>query len=103
MTEYPFVGGHEVVGKVAAMGENVKGLSVGDTVGLGWNAETCGHCDNCISGFQINCPNLVGTIVEQSRRICRKGAVQLGLGGEITRRDGRFKSRTAFLRRHHGF
>ena len=64
MTEYPFVGGHEVVGKIAAMGENVKGLSVGDTVGLGWNAETCGHCDNCISGFQINCPNLVGTIVE---------------------------------------
>ncbi|CAN5683460.1 NAD(P)-dependent alcohol dehydrogenase [soil metagenome] len=64
MTEYPFVGGHEVVGKVAAMGENVKGLSVGDTVGLGWNAETCGHCDNCISGFQINCPNLVGTIVQ---------------------------------------
>ena len=64
ITEYPFVGGHEVVGKVAATGENVKGLSVGDTVGLGWNAETCGHCDNCISGFQINCPNLVGTIVE---------------------------------------
>ena len=33
-------------------------------MGLGWNAETCGHCDNCISGFQINCPNLVGTIVQ---------------------------------------
>jgi uncharacterized zinc-type alcohol dehydrogenase-like protein len=64
MTVYPFVGGHEVVGKVSAMGDNVKGLNIGDTVGLGWNAETCGHCDNCISGFQINCPNLVGTIVE---------------------------------------
>ncbi|CAN5271047.1 NAD(P)-dependent alcohol dehydrogenase [soil metagenome] len=65
MTEFPFVGGHEVVGKITAAGENVKGLKVGDTVGLGWNAATCGHCDNCISGFQINCPNLVGTIVER--------------------------------------
>ena len=64
MTTFPFVGGHEVVGKVSKMGENVKGLSVGDRVGLGWNAETCGHCDNCISGFQINCSELVGTIVE---------------------------------------
>jgi uncharacterized zinc-type alcohol dehydrogenase-like protein len=64
MTVFPFVGGHEVVGKVSAVGDNVKGLEIGDRVGLGWNAETCGHCDNCISGFQINCPNLVGTIVE---------------------------------------
>lgn len=65
LTEFPFVGGHEIVGKVTAMGENVKGLEIGDTVGLGWNAATCGHCDNCISGFHINCPNLVGTIVER--------------------------------------
>ncbi len=65
MTEYPFVGGHEVVGKITAKGDSVKGLKVGDTVGLGWNSATCGHCDNCISGFQINCPNLEGTIVER--------------------------------------
>ena len=64
MTAFPFVGGHEVVGKVSKMGDNVKGLEIGDQVGLGWNAETCGHCDNCISGFQINCPELVGTIVQ---------------------------------------
>lgn len=65
MTEYPFVGGHEVVGKITAAGSDVKGLKVGDTVGLGWNSATCGHCDNCISGFQINCPNLEGTIVQR--------------------------------------
>lgn len=65
MTAFPFVGGHEVVGRVAAKGDNVKGLEIGDTVGLGWNSATCGHCDNCISGFQINCPNLEGTIVER--------------------------------------
>jgi uncharacterized zinc-type alcohol dehydrogenase-like protein len=63
MTEYPFVGGHEAVGEIVAMGENAKGLSVGDTVGLGWNAKTCGHCRFCLSGYQVNCPELVGTIV----------------------------------------
>lgn len=63
MTEYPFVGGHEAVGEIVALGENAKGLSVGDTVGLGWNAKTCGHCQFCLSGYQVNCPELVGTIV----------------------------------------
>lgn len=65
MTQYPFVGGHEAVGEVVALGENTKGLAIGDKVGLGWNSATCGHCDNCISGFQINCPTLEGTIVER--------------------------------------
>lgn len=65
MTAFPFVGGHEAVGEVVALGANTKGLKIGDKVGLGWNAATCGHCDNCISGFQINCPNLEGTIVER--------------------------------------
>lgn len=63
MTTYPFVGGHEAVGEVVAVGANVKGVSVGDKVGLGWNAETCMQCEQCLSGYQINCPNLVGTIV----------------------------------------
>ncbi len=65
MTAFPFVGGHEAVGEVVALGENTKGLEVGDKVGLGWNSATCGHCNNCISGFHINCPNLEGTIVER--------------------------------------
>lgn len=65
MTQFPFVGGHEAVGEIVALGENTKGLNVGDKVGLGWNSATCGHCDNCISGYQINCPNLEGTIVER--------------------------------------
>ena len=64
MTAYPFVGGHEAVGEIVAVGENVKGVKVGDKVGLGWNAETCMQCDQCLSGYQINCPNLVGKIVE---------------------------------------
>lgn len=65
MTAYPFVGGHEAVGEIIALGKNAKGLKIGDIVGLGWNAETCGFCEQCISGFQINCPSLVGTIVNR--------------------------------------
>ncbi len=65
MTKYPFVGGHEVVGEVVALGENTKGLKVGDKVGLGWNSKSCMHCDQCISGFHVNCPNLEATIVER--------------------------------------
>ena len=42
MTQYPFVGGHEVVGTIIAVGDSVKGVKVGDRVGLGWNASTCG-------------------------------------------------------------
>lgn len=66
MTTFPFVGGHEAVGEIIALGKNAKGLKIGDIVGLGWNAETCGYCEQCISGFQINCPKLVGTIVGRS-------------------------------------
>ncbi len=65
MTSFPFVGGHEAVGKIVAIGSGAKGLEIGDTVGLGWNAKTCGHCDKCIGGYQINCSELVGTIVER--------------------------------------
>jgi alcohol/geraniol dehydrogenase (NADP+) len=63
MTAFPFVGGHEAVGQITAIGESVKGLKIGDNVGLGWNSETCGYCEQCVAGFQINCPTLEGTIV----------------------------------------
>ncbi len=63
MTKYPFVGGHEAIGEIVAIGDNVKGVKIGDIVGLGWNSETCGHCEQCVAGFQINCPTLEGTIV----------------------------------------
>ena len=63
MSAYPFVGGHEAVGEIVAVGKNVKGLQVGDKVGLGWNSETCGFCEQCVAGYQINCPTLEGTIV----------------------------------------
>ena len=44
MTQYPFVPGHEIVGEVVAVGQEVKTLAVGDHVGLGWNSASCMHC-----------------------------------------------------------
>ncbi|EMH4163362.1 NAD(P)-dependent alcohol dehydrogenase [Pluralibacter gergoviae] len=57
MSSYPLVAGHEVIGRVAALGEAAKdkGLKIGQRVGIGWTARSCNHCDACISGNQINC------------------------------------------------
>ena len=56
-SQYPLVAGHEVIGRVVALGSAAqdKGLQVGQRVGIGWTARSCGHCDACISGNQINC------------------------------------------------
>ncbi|HEV7279636.1 MAG TPA: NAD(P)-dependent alcohol dehydrogenase [Pirellulaceae bacterium] len=65
ITAYPFVPGHEVVGRIGAVGPNVTHLSVGQRVGLGWNSRSCLHCEQCLSGNQVRCPSNVGTIVHR--------------------------------------
>ncbi len=62
-TTFPFVGGHESVGEIIALGDNTKGLKIGDRVGLGWNAGSCMYCYQCMSGYHINCTELEQTIV----------------------------------------
>jgi alcohol/geraniol dehydrogenase (NADP+) len=63
MTAYPFVPGHEVIGRVAAVGEHVKRVRVGDTVGLGWFSGSCMGCDRCMAGDHNLCPGNEQTIV----------------------------------------
>lgn len=63
MTQYPFVPGHEAIGKVVAMGSTAKIVRLGQTVGLGWNAGSCTYCTNCLTGNQNMCGNLEQTIV----------------------------------------
>lgn len=55
ITKYPLVPGHEIVGKVSAVGEIVKHLKAGQYVGLGWNARSCLICDQCLSGHHNRC------------------------------------------------
>jgi len=63
LTEYPFVGGHEIAGKVIATGDRVQHLAMGQRVGVGWTARSCMHCNQCLSGYQNRCPEAQGTIV----------------------------------------
>ena len=62
MTVYPFVPGHEGIGRVVARGPQALGLSVGQRVGIGWNAHSCLHCAQCIAGRQHLCTQVQGTI-----------------------------------------
>jgi propanol-preferring alcohol dehydrogenase len=47
--------GHEIVGKVHALGEGVLDYSVGKRVGVPWLGQTCGHCSYCLSGRENLC------------------------------------------------
>lgn len=62
-TVYPVVPGHEVVGKVVAAGSAVKGLKVGQRVGIGWNVETCRCCKQCVAGNGQLCSSAQATII----------------------------------------
>ncbi|HVM60891.1 MAG TPA: alcohol dehydrogenase catalytic domain-containing protein, partial [Verrucomicrobiae bacterium] len=44
ISQYPAILGHEVTGRVTALGPNAKGLKVGQRVGVGWNSSSCMHC-----------------------------------------------------------
>ena len=63
MTQYPLVPGHEIVGEVVAVGDEVKNLNIGDKVGLGWFSASCMHCNQCMDGSQHLCGTAEATIV----------------------------------------
>lgn len=63
MTQFPFVPGHEAIGKVVAAGRSAKSVKVGQTVGLGWNSGSCLHCSPCLTGDHNMCATLEQTIV----------------------------------------
>jgi uncharacterized zinc-type alcohol dehydrogenase-like protein len=54
-TQYPAVPGHEIVGRVTAVGSSVKKFKVGDTVGVGCLVDSCRTCPNCRSGLEQYC------------------------------------------------
>jgi uncharacterized zinc-type alcohol dehydrogenase-like protein len=56
-TLYPSVPGHEIVGTVSAVGDQVAGFKVGDTVGVGCMVDSCQHCAACAEGEEQYCDN----------------------------------------------
>lgn len=60
-SQYPVVPGHEIVGTVTAIGNEVTRHRVGDTVAVGCMVDSCMECDQCVEGWEV---------------FCRKGCVQ---------------------------
>lgn len=59
---YPCVPGHEIVGRVSAIGTGVTRFAVGDIVGVGCMVDSCGQCPNCGEGLEQYCDNgMTGT------------------------------------------
>jgi uncharacterized zinc-type alcohol dehydrogenase-like protein len=62
-SKYPFVPGHEAIGTVRAIGAHTRNVTVGQTVGLGWNAGSCMGCAQCLAGDHNMCRTLEQTII----------------------------------------
>uniref|UniRef100_A0A7S1ERZ5 Enoyl reductase (ER) domain-containing protein n=1 Tax=Timspurckia oligopyrenoides TaxID=708627 RepID=A0A7S1ERZ5_9RHOD len=54
---YPLATGHEIVGKVAAVGSDVKKFKVGDFAAVGCMVDSCGTCEECKNGMEQFCLN----------------------------------------------
>jgi D-arabinose 1-dehydrogenase-like Zn-dependent alcohol dehydrogenase len=53
--QYPRVPGHEVIGVIDGLGQNVPRWTAGQRVGVGWNGGYCGYCDSCRRGNFFAC------------------------------------------------
>ena len=63
MSKYPFIPGHEIVGTVVALGNRVKDRAMGERVGVGWQADSCGICEWCRQGDEHLCAKSQPTCV----------------------------------------
>ena len=67
-TVYPCVPGHEIVGRVTAVGKDVKGFKAGDLAAVGCLVDSCRECENCKDGLEQYCMNgMVGTYNAQQK------------------------------------
>ncbi len=62
----PLIPGHEIVGRVAALGEGVSNFALGARVGIPWLGHTCGVCHYCVSGRENLCdaPRFTGYTID---------------------------------------
>ncbi len=74
-TQYPAVPGHEIVGRVTAVGSGVTRFKVGDTVGVGCLVDSCRTCPECRSGLEQFCGGMVMTYGSMDKHL---GAPTLG-------------------------
>lgn len=55
--QYPRIPGHEIAGRINALGQGVSDWKVGQRVGVGWHGGHCFHCEPCRQGDFILCRN----------------------------------------------
>ena len=55
---FPLVAGHEIAGRVDAIGDEVEEFDVGQRVAVGWFGGNCGHCNPCRAGDAIHCTEM---------------------------------------------
>ncbi len=65
ISQYPFIPGHEVIGAITAVGADVRSLTVGQRVGLGWQSNSCGQCEWCMKGMENLCAASEATCVHR--------------------------------------
>ncbi|HEY2015667.1 MAG TPA: NAD(P)-dependent alcohol dehydrogenase [Bryobacteraceae bacterium] len=65
ISQYPLIPGHEIVGTVSAIGSAVLGFTIGERVGIGWQANSCGRCEWCHKGEENLCASVQPTCVHR--------------------------------------
>ena len=75
-TIYPVVPGHEIVGRVTAVGNKVKKFKTGDLAGVGCLVDSCRQCANCKKGLEQYCT--VGNVLTYSGRDRVNGDITYG-------------------------
>ena len=75
-TIYPVVPGHEIVGRVTAIGDDVTKFRSGDLVGVGCMVDSCRECRNCRKGLEQYCT--VGMVLTYSARDRVSGDITYG-------------------------
>ncbi len=76
ISQYPLIPGHEVAGTVAAKGEHVTHLEVGQLVGVGWFSRSCLTCDQCMGGNHNLCASAEGIMLGRPGGFADKVRVQ---------------------------
>jgi alcohol dehydrogenase (NADP+) len=76
-TNWPIVPGHEIVGRVTAVGAEVEGFAVGELAGVGCMVDSCRSCSACADGLEQLCENgntlTYGSVEKQTGGITQGG------------------------------
>jgi len=75
-TIYPVVPGHEIVGRVTAIGDDVTKFKRGDLAGVGVMVDACRECSNCVKGLEQYCKE--GTVLTYSSHDRISGEITYG-------------------------